>query len=318
MKKELLLWVALVCLVGAGVYLLPPIAERQRQGRASKASTQAASQPADNAPRPQSFHGSFPWLAKVDGKNYLANRIAAPDGLERTQEPPDSFAQWLRHLPLKPPGSPVLLYNGRRKANQDAHAAVVDIDVGKRDLQQCADAVIRLRAEWLFSRADHAAIRFRFTSGDIAEYPRWIEGCRPRWDVPPTVRGGTVRWSKTAPADTSRDGFRRFLDTVFQYAGTASLAKDLTPVPDVRDMRIGDVFIQPGSPGHAVIVADLAGDARTGRKVFLLVQGFMPAQDIHVLKNPGSAAMSPWYDLDFGPALKTPEWTFTKGDLRRF
>jgi hypothetical protein len=40
----------------------------------------------------------------------------------------------------------VLLYNGAPKFRQDVHAAVIDIDVGTRDLQQCADATMRLRA----------------------------------------------------------------------------------------------------------------------------------------------------------------------------
>lgn len=44
----------------------------------------------------------------------------------------------------------------------------------------------------------------------------------------------------------------------------------------------------------------------------------MPAQDIHLLKNPGDADLSPWYDLDFGSRLETPEWNLRRIDLRRF
>lgn len=36
-----------------------------------------------------------------------------------------------------------MLYNGSQKPNQSVHYAVFDIDVGKEDLQQCADAVMR-------------------------------------------------------------------------------------------------------------------------------------------------------------------------------
>ena len=83
-------------------------------------------------------------------------------------------------------------------------------------------------------------------------------------------------------------------------------------------MRIGDVFIQGGFPGHAVMVVDMAVNGRTGEKLFLLIQSYMPAQEIHVLKNPSDSADGPWYELDFGETLRTPEWTFSKDDLKRF
>jgi hypothetical protein len=86
----------------------------------------------------------------------------------------------------------------------------------------------------------------------------------------------------------------------------------------IDQIEIGDVFVRGGSPGHAVIVVDLAADKATGKKVFLLAQSYMPAQDIHVLKNPADPKLSPWYASDFGEILETPEWTFSKGELMRF
>jgi hypothetical protein len=206
----------------------------------------------------------------------------------------------------------VLLHNGRTKANQGAHVAVVDIDTGPRDLQQCADACIRLRAEYLFSQGRARAIHFKFTSGHDALWPRWADGHRP------IVKGNAVRWARAARADASYSSFRGYLDAVFRYAGSYSLRKEMVPVPRVQDVEPGDVFIQGGFPGHAVMVVDVAVNERTGTKAFLLAQSYMPAQDIHVLKNPGDAVLSPWYPADFGPRLVTPEWTFTRGDLRRF
>ena len=41
-------------------------------------------------------------------------------------------------------------------------------------------------------------------------------------------------------------------------------------------------------------------------------------QEIHILRNPSDPRLSPWYLLDFGETLVTPEWTFRKTDLRRF
>jgi hypothetical protein len=81
-------------------------------------------------------------------------------------------------------------------------------------------------------------------------------------------------------------------------------------------MQIGDVFIKAGRPGHAVIVVDMA--ECEGDKVFLLAQSFMPAQEVHILKNLQDSELSPWYDLDLEDDLQTPEWTFELQALRRF
>jgi hypothetical protein len=258
------------------------------------------------APSPYAWHGP------VAAADTVAARIPPPVGHRRRDAAPGTFGAWLRGLPLKAGRPPVLLHDGRRKGNQEVHHAVVDIDTGARDLQQCADAVMRLRAEYLLSRGDPSAVRFRFTSGDEASLSRWFEGQRPR------VQGSRVDWAPRAPADRSYASFRRYLDVVFNYAGSASLAKELDPVASPSDVQPGDVFIQGGFPGHAVIVLDVADDPARRRTVFLLAQSYMPAQDIHVLRNPGDPGGGPWYDTAFGEVLETPEWTFRRGDLRRF
>ena len=253
----------------------------------------------------------YPWGPQASPSDSLAVRIPPPPGYVRTPEAEGSFAHWLRHLPLQPAGSPVRLHTGALKPRQDVHAAVLDVDVGARDLQQCADAVMRLRAEYLYARGRISDLRFRFTSGDEAPFTRWAAGERPR------VEGRHVRWVQGGRTGTSHEHLRAWLDTVFTYAGTQSLARELRPV-DVAQLRAGDVFIQPGAPGHAVLVLDTAVHPRTGARVFLLAQSYMPAQSVHVLRNPGDAALSPWYPLDFGAELRTPEWTFRRTDLRRF
>jgi len=254
----------------------------------------------------------YPWLKPGEVVESLDSRIAPPAGFERVQAPPGSFAAWLRRLPLKPGCPPVLLYNGQPKARQDVHAAVVAMDVGREDLQQCADAVIRLRAEYLRSKGDAAAIRFHFTSGDLAEYVRWSAGYRP------IVAGNRITWARRSEPDDSYESFRRYLDTVFKYAGSDSLSRELIPVRSVAEIEAGDVFIHGGFPGHAVIVADVARLRVPGKKVFLLAQSYMPAQEVHVLKNLADMSLSPWYSADFGETLVTPEWSFGRDELRRF
>jgi hypothetical protein len=131
------------------------------------------------------------------------------------------------------------------------------------------------------------------------------------------VQGNKTNWYKAGESDSSYRSFRKYMDLIFTYAGTWSLSQELMQV-NRAEMQIGDIFIQGGSPGHAVIVVDMAVDTSTGDKVFLLAQSYMPAQDIQILQNPNNEPLSPWYDLDFGETLYTPEWTFEASNLKRF
>jgi len=188
---------------------------------------------------------------------------------------------------------------------------VVDMEIGSRDLQQCADAIIRLRAEYLYQKEAYDQIHFNFTNGFRVDYKKWTEGYRIAID------GNNTSWvKKTNPSNTYKD-FRKYLDIIFAYAGTISLEKELKSVA-LEDMQIGDVFIQGGSPGHAVIVVDMIQNKETGEKRFLLAQSYMPAQEIQVLQNPMDSNISPWYSLGFGDTLKTPEWSFKSSDLKGF
>jgi len=280
-------------------------------GRASLALPGAlpgtADDPAANFDAALRYH----WLERTDTVNTIAKRIPVPAGFRRIDAESASYTSWLRHLPLLPEGSPVLLYNGRQKVNQSAQAAVLDIDVGKRDLQQCADAVMRLRAEYLYFKNDWENLHFNYTSGHRIDFKRWSAGERP------VVSGNNVSWKTQGKKGTDHENFRSYLDNVFQYAGSKSLSKELQPVKN-EDMRPGDVFIIGGFPGHAVTVMDMAINPETGEKLFLLAQSYMPAQQIHVLKNPGSGKLSPWYSLSFKGELETPEWTFPENSLMRF
>lgn len=247
---------------------------------------------------------AYPWLTAPDPAHSVERRIPPPSGFARVKAAP--FGEWLRGLPLRPGRPQVLLFDGRPKRNQEAHFAVVDMDTGKQDLQQCADCVIRLRAEYLWERRE--PIAFDFTSGDRAEWARWAEGWRP------VVRGSRVTWKKGGRGGRDYATFQRYLRTVYTYAGTLSLARETEGASGA--VEPGDMFIRGGSPGHVVLVLDVAECC--GRRVFLLGQGYSPAQDFHVLRNPSDARLSPWYAADFGEELETPEWTFRRGERRRF
>ncbi len=247
----------------------------------------------------------------VSEPQILSERFPAPAGFARETVPPNSFAAWLRRLPLKPPGAQVRLFNGELKYFQDAVAAVAEMDTGNKDLQQCADAAIRLWAEYLFSQKKYAAIHFNLTNGFRVDFEKWAAGHRVQ------VAGNKTWWAKTQPPSNSYATFRAYLDFVFRYAGSLSLSQELPEAP-LSELEIGDIFIQGGSPGHVVVVLDRVKNPKTGAVRFLIGQSFMPAQDFHVLKNTENPALGAWFEIPGSDRFKTPDWSFSPVVLRRF
>lgn len=256
--------------------------------------------------------GQYQWLPKgrYSAKQSLLARFPVPAGYERVAVAAGSFGQWLRYLPLLPAGTAVHLYNGKWKDRQDVHAAVLNLDTGSRDLQQCADAVIRLRAEYLFCQ-DPTQVHFHLTSGHDIRFEDWYGGHTFR------VAGEQVLPATKAIELPTHPVLRRYLDQIFAYAGTLSLSKELIPVP-LAQVQPGDVLIRGGSPGHAVVVLDVAIQRSTGRRLALLAQSYMPAQQMHVLKAAPHSGNA-WFALDASPEqVFTPEWTFGRDELKRF
>ncbi len=214
--------------------------------------------------------------------------IPVPEGFKRIPGESESFITYLRNVGLKEDKT-VYLYNGQPKQNQTAQFALLNISTGNRDLQQCADAVMRLRAEYLFAQKQFDQIIFYDNNKTAYRF------------LPPFTK----------------DNFSKYLNRVFGMCGSASLAKQLKPVSDFNDIQPGDVIIRGGFPGHAVIVMDVAENAN-GKKVYLLAQSYMPAQDIHVLVNPANADLSPWYEVNDDNIILTPEYRFTKNELMRW
>lgn len=238
----------------------------------------------------------------------LEERIRVPYGYERVEAEEGSLAEFLRSYPMKSAGAKVHLYDGTEKGNQRAHVAVFDLPIENYDLQQCADSVMRVYAEYFWSTGQHDRIQFHFTNGFLAEYAKWRDGSRI------TVNGNNVSWIKSKSKDDSYDCFVRYLRTIFCYAGTLSMEKESQPTT-LFQLKVGDVFLYGGSPGHVVMVADVCENEQ-GKKAFLLAQGYMPAQEFHLLKNELHEE-DPWYyEEEVTYPFSTPEYTFQEGSLR--
>jgi len=255
----------------------------------------------------------YPWLsAAPDPAQTVQVRFPVPAGCRRVPLAAGSWGAWLRGLPLRPAGTPARLFDGRLKSPQSVVAAVVNIDIGTRDLQQCADAVMRLRAEYLFG-LNANQIHFHLAAGYDARFSDFVAGRTFR------VKGSEVLVAAKPAEAPTHAALMRYLWPVFDYANSRSLTRDVYVVP-VAEAQPGDVLLRGGAPGHAVLVVDAAINERTGQRYLLLAQSYMPAQNIHVLRNVEQPALGAWYAVPGPDATEfdTAEYTFTVGELRRF
>lgn len=235
----------------------------------------------------------------------LETRILVPKGYQREQS---DFAHFLQIYPLKKNGSPIHLYNGKKKFNQNSQIAIFKLPLENENLQQCADSVMRVYAEYYWNTKQYDKIQFHLSDGFLLSYNKWREGNRV------VIKNDHASYVKSASYDDSYECFKKYLRIVFAYSGSASMVSESTPIK-LNEIRVGDVFLKGGSPGHVVMIVDVCTN-KEGKKAFLLAQGYMPAQEFHLLKNPSHD--DPWYYEDeVKYPFETPDYTFEEGSLRR-
>ncbi|CAN5680539.1 DUF4846 domain-containing protein [soil metagenome] len=315
-------WIVSLTALALAACTTPPASSSTTTGTASTVTSTAASSGASSgatvpaplpsasatAPAIPSWTHGYGWLATPPAPgSALGERVATEAGFQRVPVADDSFAAFLRSLPLKDRGSPVVSFKGETilQPNDPRLVGVVAIDVGDKDLQQCADSIIRMHAEWRWgvSRKD---VSYNSLSGFPMSFDRYRRGDRF------VLAGKDLSWTTGARADDSHAAFRTYLDGVFMWANTQALARDAKKVARA-DVRGGDFFVLGGAPGHTVLILDVATDAQ-GHKHALLGQGYMPAQSFHVVHPEGASA---WFSLD-GDDVKTPFWIpFPWESLRR-
>ncbi len=293
-----------IALFGSPTVRAQPAAENPGRGSAT---------PGRSPPRVEVSR--YPWLADMTAAvptavDSLEHRFGAPDGFKRVLVATGSFGAFLRGLPLAEPGTAVVTYRGDLvlPADHEHLAAVVAIDTGARDLMQCADSVIRMHAEWRWSTGARDA-SYRALAGPEMPFSRYLQGDRAHAD------GSRLAWQRSAaPGRADHPTYRRWLDDVFMFANTISLANEAKPVARAA-LAPGDFVVLPGGPGHAVLVLDMAR-AEDGRVALLLGQGFMPAQGFYVVRPSRASA---WFVVEpADAALTTPFWKpFPWSSLRR-
>lgn len=242
----------------------------------------------------------YPFLNASEGISALSERFETPEGYTRVNVNPASFGAWLRGLPVL---ERTQVYSFRGRPVDAPSAGVVPMNVGFGDIQQCADSILRLYSEFLWAKNRTDDWSIHFTSGDPSSWNAWREGQRFEVD------GRKVKTVQTSQKDASYEQYQKWMHHAFIYAGTKSLHLDSTKVAVDDDFQPGDFFVSPGSPGHAILILDVAV-ASDRPPVALLGQGFMPAQDFHVLMDSGDHMISGWFELPVkkDEFLNNPSW----------
>lgn len=241
----------------------------------------------------------------------VKDRVIIPEGFKRGLLQEGSFQKYILDYKLKPYGAKVINYDGNLYFNQIGHYGILDIPVPENGLQQCADALIRIRSEYLWDNNRKDEIGFNFTSGHYCSWKKYAEGYRPK------INGNKVSFHKMAYKNHSKTNFYKYLNLIFTYSGTISLFQELDKVNSIDELQIGDMLIVGGSPGHVVMIADVIVNDN-GERRFLLFQGNTPAQSVHLLKNLEEPSISPWHKLELNSEINIPDYTFASSKFVRF
>lgn len=241
----------------------------------------------------------------------IKSRVNIPNGYKRAIYKKGSFQEYLRNYTLKSFGAKIINYDDTEYFWQNGHIGILDIPVPKNGLQQCADALIRIRSEYLWDKDRKAEIGFNFTSGHYCSWKQYADGYRPK------INGNKVSFHKASSVNHSKENFYKYLNLIYMYSGTLSLYNELPKVNSASDLMIGDMLIKGGSLGHIVMICDEIINSK-GEKLFLLFQGNTPAQSVHLVKNLENSEISPWYQLEKDMIIPVSNYTFNSSKFIRF
>ena len=265
--------------------------------------------PVENVVNKVVAYAETPSLINKDSLT-IQSRVNIPHGYKRVAYPEGSFENYLRNYKLKPFGSKIINYDDSEYFWQGGHVGILEVPVPKNGLQQCADALIRIRSEYLWDTNRKDEIGFNFTSGHYCSWTSYANGYRPK------INGSRVSFHKTASVDHSKSNFYKYLNLIYTYSGTLSLYHELESVK-AKDLKIGDMLIKGGSPGHIVMLCDEVVNDK-GETLFLLFQGNTPAQSVHLVKNLEDNTISPWYQLEDDAIIPVSNYTFGSAKFVRF
>ena len=257
-------------------------------------------------------------LVREEGKT-IVERIQVPPKFKRIKIKPKSFAEYLRTYPLKESGSPIHLFNGNEKSNQDTHACIFDMPI-ESDLQKNSQSIVRLYAEYLYTSGQEEKISFHLTNGEICKWTDWLSDCIRKRNLRTEVARDLKKWTKyeKSVSKSEKDQFfRAYLKNVFAHTSPLSMMEYESEPIEQNKVQIGDILFDLSTPGFICMVVDICRNTETGEKAYLLAQSNSSATDFYVIKNP-KRVNDPWYhEEDFRMPAETPEYIFPKDSWRR-
>lgn len=235
---------------------------------------------------------------------------APPHGFNRLKVNKNSFAAYLRDLPVLKDSINVLDFKNRIwiKSSDSTLAGVVPIDISGKRLWQCMDILIRMHADYL-DKSDYINMNYPLPDGTMLSWQEWQKGIRP------VFKGTRFNKILNSKYDSSPRSFSRYLNTIFEYSGTQSFWH-YYPDIDLKDIIPGDFIVKKGKKGHAVLIVDIAVN-EVGDKVALIGQGDTPACQFYLLKQTDGNL---WFNIDLTkshPDLPIKKEMYWSG-LRRF
>ena len=247
----------------------------------------------------------------TQSQSFIGNIPLPSNNYHRIKTETNSFAEWLRELPLNSTGSSVCNYRGGVfKDNADTSVAfVVDLDINGRKLEQCMDILVRLYAEYLWAEKRIENFMLPLPGGYWLKWKDWNKGFRP------VFKGIDVKMVLSAKPGKSIKIYKTYLNLVYSESHTQQFYHAYQSVERTK-VQIGDVIIKKGTKGHAIMIVDLARNEH-GDIIALIGNGDTPACQFFLLNY---RADSPWVPLNFDqetldlPLKRKMSWD----GLRRF
>ncbi len=271
------------------------------------ASSPSTAKPSTELPSYRHPISHYPFVKNNGDLLARVRDLPLPKGYERVAGLP-GFSSWVQELPLFPKGTPVTNPYGSEVLSPPAEVLAVTTVPVLSNACQCADMAILLWAYYHQSIGQEKTLRFKSVSGDWMDYSAYRTGTRYH----PTEDGRHLKSYSTRDS-RSDAGFQGFLKTVFLYAGSASLSRDL-PRLDPRFVQAGDLFVQPpargGQTGHVSVVVDTARNAQ-GQRLYRMAYGYIPAMSLFLVSPEAGQGHDGWFTQEgfaehvraFGPGV---------------